>query len=495
MKPRWLLPLACSLILFAVGCGQFIRGAAPSEMGFDGAATVVEETHQGSIGIVTVKLPYLDVNGNTKLGKGRIMIRRADLFSGHPVPLFCHVHYEKDPGGAAHWCNRGWAVATAHYDAECPIDVSVGDGYNLARAVIEWARRLPFIDRTRVHIDGGSQGGYMALAMSADFFPLVATTADAPVVNWAYNLNYFEMNKPAMQWPQQDFKNSPLPILCSVTMLADWAYKVYGNDLRAESWYLMSPIAVLQYISDPVMVLCATGDMLVPMEQMTRTYLRPIDASRFPANYSRDFDTLTVCEPARKTFEECLPADSYAVNVVPLQEHSFELTLGMLTNQEKKPALRPASEQRPWSQDRQWSLCYMDEGGASPYGSHTSYEWNLSPDSFVDAHQKNPPAADTLTAAKLDRLLQRYEGHHKETLTLADGKPANRLNYPAIEQYDVLTALNDYANLGPDYAARLVSLYAAGERHPFGPALDLKSVAKERSGLLPAQPSAQEDNG
>jgi len=172
----------------------FVKGLVQNEEGFEGAVRVVEEAGDKNFGYVTVEIPYLDVHGIKKMGQGRLFLRKQEIASGKPIPIFCHVHYEKGVDGAKSWCKKGWAVATARYGKEgdgYPIDVSVGDGYNLARAVIEWALRLPFIDRTHLHIDGGSQGGYMALAMSADFFPVAATTADFPVVNWAFNLNYF----------------------------------------------------------------------------------------------------------------------------------------------------------------------------------------------------------------------------------------------------------------------------------------------------------------
>lgn len=472
------------LALFAVSCNStaFIKGKVPSESGFDGAVRVVEETAKKGFGIVTVEIPYVDVHGQPKIGEGRIYVARKDIESGKPIPVFCHVHYEKDAGGAAGWCKRGWAVATAHYKeggGKYPIDVSVGDGYNLAHALIQWVRRLPFIDRTRLHIDGGSQGGYMALAMSADSFPVTSTTADAPVVNWAYNLNYFEMNKPAMKWPQKDIKSSPLPILHAVTQLGDWAGEVFGKDLSAETWYRLSPISYLGRIANPVMIVCATGDMLVPMEQMTRTHLRPYDKSRFPEGYQRDFDTLTICEPARKVFEEILAPETMHIEVIPLQEDSYEYLLGYFTNEIRKPKKGPKNLDRPWSPEHQWNLCYLDEGGLTPYAAHTSYEWRTSPDSFVKAHQTHVAPPEILNSSKLDYLMQRYVGTIDVLPTLADGKPGNRLNYPVLEKLDVLTGLLDYAALGSAHAERLKSLYQSGARKPLGDVLDIEKIRSE----------------
>jgi len=482
-----LVLVALAVVLSADSFGSASADSlVQNETGFDGAVTVVKQWTEEDYHLVTVEIPYLDVYGKLKQGQGRLAVRRQELESGAPIPVFCHVHYEKNIKGLKWWGQHGWAVATAHYkegDEGYPIDVSAGDGYNLAQAVIQWVRRLPFIDRTRMHIDGGSQGGYMALAMSANFLPVLSTTADFPVVNWAYNFSYFEVNKPISKFALNDPTKSPMPIMCSVTGLADATYKVFGNDLKSVTWYRLSPISYVDRITNPVLILCATGDMLVPMEQMTRERLRPYDKARFPEGYQRDFDTLTVCEPARKTFEELLPPDEVFVSMVPLQENSFEITYDMFTGKQPKPEKRPADMQRPWSDKHQWSLCYLDEGGPAPYGAHTSYEWAMQPDAFIESRRTMKPEAQILNAAKLAHLMQRYVGKLENPPFLADGTPANRLNFPCIEKRDVLTGLLDYASMGKKHVKRLKKLYRASELRPFGTSLGLDELRKELTTL------------
>lgn len=471
-----------SALVLAVGiasgfsaCG-FIRNVVPSETGFDGAVRVIDETEEGDLGVVTVEIPYLDVHGKSTLGLGRLIVRKKEIHSGAPIPVFCHVHYEKDVDGARTWCKRGWAVATAHYDKQHPIDVSIGDGYNLAHALLEWVRRIPFIDRQHVHIDGGSQGGYMALAMSADMFPIAATTADCPVVNWAYNLNYFEANRAVSRYPQQDIHDSPIPVVCAVTMLADWAYNVFGKDLTSETWYRLSPISITEQITNPVLILCATGDMLVPMEQQMTGIVHPWDPSLFPKGYQRDFESLTICEPAKVRFVDCLPKDQVYLHSLPLQNNSFEITLDMFLDAKKKPKLKPENADRPWSPTHQWSFCCLDEGPPAPCASHTRYEWSTSPDSFVAAHKASALSPTALTAPKLAHLLQRYAGKLENLPSLANGVPANRLNFANLERLDILTGLLDYAESSPAAMERLALLYAASPLKPFGETVTLEGL-------------------
>lgn len=450
-----------------------------SEQGFEGAVRIdSQETGNGYV-IVKAVVPYLDVFGKPKEGLARLVVKEMFLKHGSFVPAFCHVHYEKGVDDAKRWAGNGWAVFSAVYTGEkegYPIDAAIGNGYNQARAIVQWARRLPFIDASRLHIDGGSQGGYASLAVSADMFPVTSTTADVPVVNWAYNLAYFEANRKQTKYPVKAMEDSPLPIMASVTMLADWCYKYFGADLSAEAYYRVSPLACVDRIANPVAVSCFTGDMLVPIEQMTRTQVRPFDAARFPEGYTRDFDKLTVCPQARKTFEECIPEKDREIFVVPRQENSFELNLAMFKDAKTKPSTKPKSEERPWSKKKQWSLVYCDEGGPVPQGAHSSWEWNLSATSFIQYHKDLKQDPRILNASKLEWLMQRLDRATDGLPQLVDGHPVNRFNFEGVEKRDVVSGLLAYAKLGKDFEMHATKLYKQSSRKPLGEELSIPGL-------------------
>ncbi|MCC6488585.1 MAG: hypothetical protein IT364_13900 [Candidatus Hydrogenedentes bacterium] len=497
--------VCCRLVLLAVlalaakaaedGEAGFLERAIPSESGFDGAVAIVErvvDAEDPGFGYVTAEIPYLDIYGNPRKGQGRLFVRKADVESGKPVPAFCHVHYEKGVDGGKKISARGWAVATPHYGdpakGEYPLELCTADSNNLSRALIQWVRRLPFIDGARLHLDGGSAGGYMSLAMSAEFFPVSATTADAPVCNWAYNVNYLDANKKASGFPPPagqapDLKKSPLPVLFAITGLADQSTGVFGADLSAEAYYLISPIACLDRITSPVLIQCATGDMLVPHEQMTASLERPIDRALFPESYVRDFDTLTLCEKARKRFDELVPKDQLAFHLIPLPEGMHEYTLANFLKEEKEPPSPPEID-RPWDPQKQWNIAVFDEGPPKPFSAHTRYKWGSSSNAFIEAHRTPAPAPSILNAAKLDRLMQRYAGELKdEPLLASTGKPANRLNVAAIEKLDVVSGLLAYADLGEAHTSRLTELYAGSTLKPLGAELNLDQLREERASL------------
>ena len=440
---------------------------------------MAEEATDGDIGIVTVDVPYLDIHGNPKSGQARIFIRRRDLERHKPIPIFFCAHYEKKQPDQ--WCDAGWAVVTAHY-GRYPMDVSIGDGFNLAHAIVEWARRLPFVDRKHLHVDGGSQGGYMALAIAADFLQVTAVSADSPVMNWDYTLGYWEVNKSATKYPQADATKSPLPFLCLVQVLADQSFAVFGSNLTSETYYELSPLSFLERITSPVLMICSTADMLVPMEAITRTRLGQVNPVHFPSGYVRDFNSLTGCSDARRVLDEVLPGNRVSWATLPLPKDTSEYLI--TTALAQKPANSgPGKRDLPWSKRHQWSICVLDEGGPTPGANHKRYVWSLSPDSFAKAYKQQPGGVGLLNQAKLETLLQRYQGRLDHAPKLADGTSANRLNYGYVEKLDVVTALLDYAQMGKAYAANLNTLYGAAKAHPLGDVLNVTTLQRAKKSL------------
>ena len=471
---------------FWAGWAWASEQAIPSESGFDGAVRVLERTTENGLVIVTAEIPYRDVRRETRRGLGRIMVRESDLARGVPLPAFVHVHYEMQVEHARIWCEQGWAVATAHYrEPEYPIDIAVGNSDNLTRALIKWVRRLPLTDPMRMHLDGGSQGGYMALAMASEFFPITSVTADFPVVNWPYNLNYFEQNKRFIGLEEEDttdFTKSPLPVLAAVIMLADLSFAQFGDDLRDDSWFNLSPISYVERIASPVLLVTATGDMLVPHEQITRQLPRPPVHPGFPNGFRRAFEDLAPSPRTRITLVDRLPDDMMSIEVVPLQESSFEITLEHFIGEEPEPPA-PDTMDLPWCPDHQWCIVILDEGPPTPYAGHTSHKWSISKEGFVEAHRTERAPLRTLHLPLLERLFQRYSNGIEALPTLSDGVRANRFNFEKLERLDVVESLLTYARLSDHHAGRVYYLYNQTMRKPFGDMFSFQALEITRDNL------------
>ncbi len=250
----------------------------------------------------------------------------------------------------------------------------------------------------------------------------------------------------------------------------------FTNDLTHDTWHALSPVSHIARIAHPVLITCATGDMLVPMEQMTRHHLYPHDPEFFPEGYVRDFDSLTHNDAARVTFEEALPDHDTAVHVLPLQENSYVITLDMRLGKEPHPEEKPASMDRPWNPERQWNLCYLDEGPPAPFADHFTYAWNTTPKSFVAHYQLAAPGPEILNDAKLLHLMERYANAMSNLPTLRDGARVNRRNHDAVERFDVLAGLLRYAALSNDHEEHMETLYSQCALKSIGPTLNIQTL-------------------
>ncbi len=106
---------------------------------------------------------------------GQILTATAKLFlppelakPGVRVPLLHVAGYEIDTLGAMEYLKEGIAISTVHAHALNPL----ARGPKLEWALLHAERALPFVDDARVFIQGGSAGGYTALMLAAETFPL-----------------------------------------------------------------------------------------------------------------------------------------------------------------------------------------------------------------------------------------------------------------------------------------------------------------------------------
>ncbi len=465
---------------------NFLERWVPTEPVFDGAVNVVARYMEGDYGVAIVEVPYLDVFGNGKVGLAQVILRKQEGVSGALVPVFFHAYYTLDMLDAQHWCDRGWAVVTemnTGTGGNYPLGLAGGDGVNQARATFQWIRRLPYVDRTHIHVDGTSQGGFVALDLGAEMFPVTSLTANNPLVNWSYCLGYVEANKGPARYPEVSTEDSPIPLLHSVCFITEWNYLYFGSNFTSDTWYTLSPISYVDRITAPALITCATGDVLLPMEQMSATHFRPFNPDDFPSGYIRDFDTLTLNAKSKVHFEDLLPAGQYFIQVLTPQEGAYEIIPEYYTPGKASVSV-PAGGDKPWSPEAQWSLLYLDEGAPMPYSGHTRYTWWMYPDSFTEYYKTHPPSPDLLNAPKLHRLMERYTFTLENLPRLAKGQAAVRLNMPGPERLDVLQGLLDYATICNEHEQRLITLYNAGKLKPLGSTISIASIQEELSALF-----------
>ena len=399
--------------------------------------------------------------------------------SGEAAPVICHVYYELPQEHAKEYCDKGFAVVTSHYD-KYPLQFGLSDGINVAQAMMEWVRRTPCIDRTRVQITGASGGGYMTLAMGAEFFPLGALVSDVPCPNWIYGMNYLLDNQESSGCYLPPDKQKPLPVLALIAPGADLALTIFENDLKSKTWYTLSPVSYVNRITAPTMVLAATGDMLCTIEMITSKKFFALNRGEFPENYVRDLETLTLETEGNVTLDNSIPKEKLATHIIPAPKDLYQFSLNdpKILDDAAYDLEPPKEIDRPWSKEKQWNIVILNEGSPLPYIGHNRYLWNTSNRTFVNYYKNREADVEQLNAAKLQRLLERYSGELSEVALLVNGKPANRLNFEQLEKLDVVIGLLDYANTGPEHAGNLQKLYNSSSLKPFGEGLDLENMRK-----------------
>ncbi len=452
------------------GQTQFIT----SEKGFDGAV-LVENSHQDNdVNFVTVTIPYLGMNGDTLNGQARFYYRSELLSSENKIPVYCGVHYEASEETVNKYMDMGMAVVTPYF-GEIPIEFPFGNSINFSKAMIQWARRLPFVDRSKFVLGGSSGGGYMTLAMGAEFFPLGALVSNLPCPNWIYGTNYLLKNQESSGCYLPKDKPRPLPVLALLAPGADLAMTIFEKDLTSKTWYTLSPISYVDRITAPTMVTSATGDMLCTIDMITSKKFFTLNKDEFPDSYVRDLKKLTSGTLGQVTLEESIPESKLAIHIIDVQEGQYQFSENdpKILDDKSYNITLPKEIDRPWSKDKQWNIVILNEGAPLPYIGHNRYLWNTSAQSFVKYYLNREIDVEQLNAAKLKRLLERYSGKLSEVALLANGKPANRLNFDRLEKLDVVTGLLDYANISPAYEKNLIKLYDASSIKPFGEILTI----------------------
>lgn len=442
------------------------------------------------VGQATVKFAYLDIDGTPKEGLACLFVRRDMLEAGQKIPLVFSAHYEFQPQDAARRCKRDWAALTPHLNAE----LVLGNSFNLDLALLEWARRLPFVDRTHLLIEGGSAGGYMALAMAAELLPVVATIADAPVLNWSYNLAFFDKNLPLARGNVQpgadplSMLKAPVPFLAAVAQLSAPIEELFGKELSSTAYRDLSPIYYYERTTCPVSVALSTADVLVPMPQLSTAHFTAPDPNVFPEGFEMRLEVLASAPGTKTPFLEILPKEVQAVYVQKAPEDAPEIDPMAVLSGKQKKSKAPAID-RPFDTTKQWSIMIFDEGKPTPQSSHLKYQFDQNPNAFRAHYQKAAISLDQLNLPKLQRLMERFNGKLSDAPPLrpesASPKPVHRLSFTVLEQLDVVTGFLDYADLGPQFGKRLQDMYAQLPEgmKPWGPTMDVSQLRSLRDKL------------
>jgi hypothetical protein len=427
-------------------------------------------------GSAIVELAYPGLDGKEELGQARIFLPpsvRTDPTAR--VPLIHYAGYELDEAGAIGLAAKGYVVCTPHAHPLNPLS----RGVNLDRAILHAVRRLPCVDPLRISIQGGSAGGWMTLMLAADAFPLVWAMPDVPPIHLGYNAAYIGEN----QGNAGPADKPRLPGLRIVGALAAQMRTLYGMPYDSPTFLAVSPLAHLDTITAPTLALFTTADMLVPIDQVDASLIRPLDPKLFPIGFTTALTDRFPGVNGQRTLLKALPASRF--ELFPLTSKELPARLGP----DGSPQGAAKAMTMPFSKDKVWSIVVIDEGPVDPTDGHFKYHWALDHEPFRAWAEARGVTADQLTAPKLQRLMKRLRGEPWRPLRVRPGGKGaqiagNQLDYPEAEHADVLLGLRAFA-ADDARAQRLAQVYAElpAELKVLGARLGPGSAAGVRAAL------------
>ena len=286
-------------------------------------------------------------------------------------------------------------------------------------------RHMEGIDKQRIAIVGGSAGGYMALMLSELQMGTCATIANSPIANVYFNLyvhfkNCDDVNRNAGVF------DIPIPIQLLVSKSFRINLENFPDVSDADRWAALSPVGNARCFSNPTVINHYTGDILVPVDQITKRYTHTELDPAFP-------DDFTICM-----------ADDYpGILSRSLEEEADPEELSVECYEWKNSSLAVTM---PYS-DRLLTINIFDDGPISPKGSHTTPDTIGSMDTMAyleEMFERTLTDTEKLSDWKTVLLLQRYLGE-SEQLPVHEGIDDSLYGSLEVYRREVVEEFRQYA--------------------------------------------------
>ena len=426
-KSLWvILCIIVFIIVFAISLItklSSITGIGANSFTLQNAA-VEEARYHGEIARDTLSVSYITNEG--VVDTRQIIICKPEGAEGD-IPLIYIPHYALDENTAEfqQYMNHGWAVASPVFE-ETYNGQLTGNDLVFNNAALYTLRHMEGIDKQRIAIVGGSAGGYMALMLSELQMGTCATIANSPIANVYFNLyvhfkNCDDVNRNA------GIFDIPIPIQLLVSKSFRINLDNFQDASDADRWAALSPIGNARCFSNPTVINHYTGDILVPVDQITKRYTHTELDSAFP-------DDFTICMAddypgilSRSLEEEAYP-EELSVECYKWENSSEAVTM-------------------PYS-DRLLTINIFDDGPISPKGSHTAPDTIGSMDTMAyleEMLERGLGETEKAVPEKILLMLQRYMGESTQ-LPAYEGIDNSLYGSKAVCQSEIIDEMRQYMN-------------------------------------------------
>ncbi len=346
------------------------------------------------------KVPFIDHNGETQMANGCLFLPVSDK----PVPLVYFSYYKvtKESFELANYLKEGWAVASPFEEVDHNIEIT-RDGLVSNSSLLYELRHRPEIDPDRIALVGGSAGGYTAMMLSAlHLFPC-CTVASGAFANVYFNYRHYApylstFNLPAAMALKDDERKDLMTLLSRLPIPYGIVFNTCRNeeiDARIDDLDIaaaVSPSMLGACYSNPLMEIHNTSDILVPVDQITKSYTYEHVSSDLPDNFKIHLADYDLPEDFDKSFVELLPKDSYTERLLPVVPEG-------------------KIEEMPFD-NKVFQINIVDEGEPQSHGSHgTDMPKGISSQCGYIKHAFAAGNINNfLTNGKLQLLMERYAG-------------------------------------------------------------------------------------
>ena len=424
-KTLWVLLCAAVFLgVFAVSVLlRFLALTGIDSNGFTLQGQAAEAVrYEGEILQETVDVAYITNEGDLEIRQLRLY-RPWDAQGDIPLVYIPHYAAEEGTADFQNYLRHGWAVASPVF-AERYNGQLTGNDLVFNNAALYALRHREGIDRQRIALVGGSAGGYMALMLSELQMGICATVANSPIANVYYTLYvYFpacdEVNRSA------PFYDIPIPIQLLVSKSFRTNLANFPDPADGDRWAAHSPVGMARCFSSPTVVNHYTGDILVPVDQITKRFTHTERNKAFPADFPISMGT-GYPGILNRSLEEAADPNEITVTRYELMDQHVDMAM-------------------PYG-ERLLTLNIFDDGPMDPKGSHTAPGTSGAMDIFPyleEMFSRTLAGTEQLAPAKLLLLLERY-GDQSPLLPAHEGVDDSVYGSLAVYRQEVLEELSLY---------------------------------------------------